>query len=202
LKHPLAPSLPRSGNRLTRAVGRLTLGLLGWRIEGELPDLPKLVIIVAPHTSNWDFAIGLAAKFALGLHARWLGKDSIFRWPAGPILRRLGGIPVDRRSPRDVVAACVHEFERSEAMVLGLAPAGTRSAAAEWRSGFWHIAHGAAVPILPVGLDSDCRAVRLGVPLMAEGRYEEQLPRIREWFAGFRGIRQPRGPHPASDAER
>jgi 1-acyl-sn-glycerol-3-phosphate acyltransferase len=179
----LPPSLPRRSSRALRAAGRIGLGLLGWRFEGAIPDVPKLVIILAPHTSNWDFFVGLFADLALALDASWLGKDSIFVGMIGTVLRRLGGIPVDRAHPHDVVARVVAEFHRRDRMVIGLAPEGTRHRVAEWRSGFWHIARGAQVPILPVGLDFGRRALRIGPPYAPTDSLEADLRTLKAFFA-------------------
>lgn len=177
--HPLPADLPRSGGPLIRAFGRAVLRLMRWRIEGTLPNVRKLVVIVAPHTTNWDFIVGLAAKFALGLRARWLGKHTLFRGPAGLVFRALGGIPVDRRAAHDVVSQAVREFEHSERMVLAIAPEGTRKGVERWKTGFWHIARGAAVPILQVVLDRERRILRIGAIVPARGEVEEQVREIR-----------------------
>lgn len=160
------PSLPREGGPLTRALGRWALQLAGWRFEGAFPDLPKAVVIVAPHTSNWDFFVGLAAKFALGLESRWVGKHSLFVGPVAPLLRHWGGIPVDRRAPQDIVQRVVGDFAASERMLFTLAPEGTRKRVAEWKSGYWHIASRAGVPIVPVAFDFALRIIAIGPPLM------------------------------------
>lgn len=182
LSIPVPPLLPRSGGAITKWIGRWGLRLVGWHIEGELPNLPKLVIIVAPHTSNWDFVIGMSARLALSLDAKWLGKHTIFRAPFGGLLRKLGGIPVDRSAPRGVVADAVLALQRSERMVIGIAPEGTRKAAGRWRSGFYHIAVGAAVPILPVALDWRTRTLRLGSPFVPTGNAEADVPLIQALY--------------------
>ena len=107
---------------LLPAVGQAALWLSGWRITGRLPEVPRYVMIVAPHTSNYDFFVGLAAKFALGLQAKWLGKHSLFRGPVGWLLRALGGIPVDRARPDGTVEAVLAELQASPTFVLALSP--------------------------------------------------------------------------------
>src|SRR6185503_1076937 len=139
----LGPELPRSGGPISRALGRWVLAAMGWRVEGDIPNIPKLVIIAAPHTSNWDFVVGIAAKSALGLRVTFLGKDSLFRFPLGVLMRAWGGIPVDRGESHDVVSDIVAEFARRDRLVLALAPEGTRKRVDRWRTGFYHIAHGA-----------------------------------------------------------
>ncbi|HVA58314.1 MAG: 1-acyl-sn-glycerol-3-phosphate acyltransferase [Gemmatimonadaceae bacterium] len=185
----IGDALPRSGGSISRALGRGVLGLLGWRIEGTLPNVAKAVVIVAPHTSNWDFVIGIAAKFALGLRAAWLGKNTLFRGPLGPVMRWLGGIPVDRSKPHDVVAQTVARFAGSERLVLGISPEGTRKAVARWRMGFYHIACGAAVPIVPVAFDWSRHALVIGPPLVPSDDPDADLAALAACFAPARGRR-------------
>jgi 1-acyl-sn-glycerol-3-phosphate acyltransferase len=185
----VGPAIPRSGGRVSRALGRLVLGALGWRIEGEIPNVPKLVIIVAPHTSNWDFVIGVAAKLALGLRVLFLGKNTLFRFPLGIFMRALGGIPVDRDSSHDVVNYVVTQFARRERLVLGLAPEGTRKSVKRWRTGFYHIAHGAGVPILPVALDWGSHVVRIGASFITTGDADTDVRALQSRFAGVNGRR-------------
>jgi 1-acyl-sn-glycerol-3-phosphate acyltransferase len=157
----------------------------GWRFEGAFPALPRFVVVVAPHTSNWDFFVGVTAKFALGLKAVWIGKDSLFRWPVGPLLRRIGGVPVDRSAPNAVVRTMVDEFARHEAMVFVLAPEGTRKRVERWRSGYWHIAHEARVPIIPVGFDFARRCIVIGPPLHTGDDLAADEQRLRDFARGI-----------------
>ena len=170
-----------------RAVGRAALRLLGWSIEGEIPDRPKFVIAVAPHTSNWDFIVGVAAMFALDLKLAFLGKHTLFRGPFGIVMRWLGGIPVDRSSPHGVVGDAVAEFERSDARLLAIAPQGTRKPTRRFRSGFLHIARGARVPIILATLDWGARVVRFGPPFEQSDDLEADLRRVEAFYAGVRG---------------
>jgi 1-acyl-sn-glycerol-3-phosphate acyltransferase len=173
-------------------IGRGVLHVMGWRIEGNIPDLPKLVIIAAPHTSNWDFVVGIAAKFALRLKVLWLGKDSLFRWPLGALMRSLGGLPVDRSSPNAVVNQMVDSFARHESLVLALAPEGTRKRVDRWRTGFYHIAHGAGVPIVPVALNWGERAIQIGQPFTTTGNLETDIAALQHRFASVEGRRRSR----------
>ena len=160
-----------------------------WRIEGEIPDRPKLVVIVAPHTSNWDFVIGIATVFALGLRVRFLGKHTLFRPPLGWLMRWLGGTPVVRETPQGAVAQAVVMIESARAVVLGIAPEGTRTRGTSWRSGFYHIAHAAGAPILPVALDGARRAIRLFPPFDTSGNYEGDVRTLMALYDGIRGVR-------------
>jgi len=185
----LPPSLPRRGNNFSRLLGRSLLGAAGWRIEGEFPDRPKLVAIVAPHTSNWDFVLGITVVFALGLRVRFLGKHTLFYPPLGWLMRWFGGTPVVREAPQGAVAQAVTMIERERAVFLGIAPEGTRTRGGPWRSGFYHIAHAARAPILPVAFDGKRRAIRLFAPFETSGDYEADLPRLRALYDGVRGVR-------------
>jgi 1-acyl-sn-glycerol-3-phosphate acyltransferase len=177
-----------------RAVGRGVLRAMGWRIEGEIPDEPKLVIAVAPHTSNWDFVVGVGAMFALDLRLSFLAKHTLFRGPFAPFMRWVGGIAVDRSSAHGVVRDAVAGFARADKRVLAVAPQGTRKPGARYRSGFIHIARGAGVPILLVTLDYGARCVRLG-PWHAPGEdVEAELARVEAFYANVRG-KNPRDAH-------
>ncbi|HEX6314031.1 MAG TPA: lysophospholipid acyltransferase family protein [Gemmatimonadaceae bacterium] len=158
----LPPAIPRRHRPLLQRIGRLGMKVLGWQIEGELPDLPKFVIIVVPHTSNWDFFTGLFCDLALDMDASWLAKHTIFRGPVAPLLKSLGGIPVKRNASHNVVSQVAAEFARRDKLVLAITPEGTRRKVTGWKSGYWHIARAAGVPILPVGLDFAKRAAVIG----------------------------------------
>jgi len=186
---PLPPSFPRRGNAFSRVLGHAGLAVFGWRIEGRFPDRAKLIAIVAPHTSNWDFPIGISAVFALGLGVRFLGKDSLFRPPLGWLMRWFGGMPVIRESPQGAVGQVVAMIEAERAVFLAITPAGTRSSAAPWRSGFYHIAHAARVPILPIAFDGEHRVIRLFAPFDTTGDYDADVAKILALYAGIRGIK-------------
>ena len=157
-----------------------------WRIDGDIPDRPRMVIVVAPHSSNWDFIVGVAAKMAMRLHVQYLGKDTLFRFPLGIVMRRLGGIPIDRASANAVVSSVVTQFENRRRMLLAIAPEGTRKPVQRWRSGFYHIARGAGVPILPVALDWGTRTVRIGALFLPTGDMDADIAELRRRFAEAR----------------
>jgi 1-acyl-sn-glycerol-3-phosphate acyltransferase len=179
----LGPAVPRRGNRLTRELGRFTLWLLGWRIEGAVPDRAQAVTIVAPHTSNWDFVVGLAVDFALDLRVRFLGKDALFRPPFGWFMRWVGGIPVDRTAPEGVVDAATASFRDSPRLFLAIAPEGTRGRVDRWKTGFWRIARTAGVPIWPVALDWSRKVVRLDPPFETSEDLEADLRALQSRFS-------------------
>ena len=165
----------------------LLLRLLGWRIEGEVPNLPKFVVAVAPHTSNWDFVIGAAAMFALDLRLAFIGKHTLFRGPFGAILRWRGGIPVDRASPHGVVGDSIAAFSRMDRRILAIAPEGTRRQVKQFKSGFLQIARGAGVPVMLATLDWGAKVVRLGPTFEPGVDVEADRRRTEAFFAPVRG---------------
>ncbi len=187
----IGPQVPRRGSALLRATGRAVLAALGWRVEGEVPDRPKFVVAVAPHTSNWDFVVGAAAMFALDLRLSFLGKHTLFRGPWGTVLRWMGGIAVDRARPHGVVADSIRAFETADRLVLAIAPQGTRRPVPRFRSGFLHIARGASVPVLFAALDYAARCIRLGPVIDVGEDVEGERERAEAFFRPVRG-RKPR----------
>lgn len=154
-----------------------------------MPNTSHFVAVVAPHTSNWDFPIGLAAKWALGFDAHWWGKDTLFLPPLGWFMRANGGIPVNRQHRDNAVERTVAAFRSHERFALALAPEGTRKRVREWRSGFWHVAKGANVPICCVALDYRRKIVRLGPSTMPlEDDPAAGIARIRSYFADVVGF--------------
>ena len=187
----LGSEIPRRGNAAVRAFGRGLLRLLGWRVEGEMPNLPKFVAAVAPHTSNWDFVVGAAAMFALDLKIEFIGKHTLFRGPLAPVMRWMGGIPVDRSSAHGVVGEAVAAFARVDRRILAIAPQGTRRPVPRFKTGFLHIARGAGVPVMLAAFDYDARVIRFGPTLQIGEDIEAERARIEALFAPVRG-RHPR----------
>lgn len=187
----IGASLPRRGNAFSRWLGRTGLALLGWRVEGELPDLPKMVLIGAPHTSNMDGVIALGTLMALGLRATTMIKDSAFKGLLGVVLRWFGAIPIDRRSPKGVVEQAVDAFNASARMILLIAPEGTRAGAPEWKRGFYRIAHQAGVPVVPAVCDYRHKLIRFGTAFTPSGNYEAEFPVLLRWYAGHAVPRHP-----------
>ena len=170
---------------LAEWVGRTALKLMGWRIEGELPRLDKFVAIGAHHTSNWDFVIFIALKFVLRLNARWFGKHSIFRWPFGGLMRSWGGIPIQRHLSLNMVEQAIQGFRDNREFILVLSPEGTRKKVERWKMGFYHIALGAGVPIVPGALDFANRRVVIGAPFQPTGDAEADLQALLAFFRPY-----------------
>lgn len=195
--HPtLGPQVPQHRGSFMRWLGRSALRAFGWELTGTIPDLPRFVCIVAPHTSNWDFPVGLAAKWALGFDVTWLGKDALFRPPLGWFMRAVGGMPVDRRAPNALVERTAQAFAEREQLVLVLAPEGTRHKVTRWRSGFWHIARAANVPVVCAAIDWSRKQVRFGPTLDVHPDVEPDvdIARIKSHYDDVQGY------HPALQA--
>jgi 1-acyl-sn-glycerol-3-phosphate acyltransferase len=175
-------AVPQRGNRFTKFLGQVYTALIGWRYAGELPNLPKFVLIIAPHTSNIDFPVGLAPLFALGLRLSFMAKSSLFWEPLGTYLRWLGGAPIDRKAAGSYVGAAITEFEQRDQFILVITPEGTRTKVDRWKTGFYHIARGAGVPILPVTFDYGRREFRFGTPLMPSEDLEGNIKTLQEFY--------------------
>lgn len=165
------------------------LKALGWRFEGVVPDVPKMVIVGAPHTTNWDFILFLAALYHFDLKVKFLAKHTLFRWPFGALFRRWGGIPVDRARARGIVDQVKEAFDAAREMILVVAPEGTRSAAPRWKSGFFEIAERVGVPVVPAGVDGANKVVTMGEAQPLGLTRDELMDRLRDFFEGQNGIR-------------
>lgn len=184
---PRMPQVPQTSLRRLCARG---FTASGWRTAGELPDVARLVLVAAPHSSWWDGFWGLLLAFALGADVSFMAKRQLFRGPLGWLLGRLGGIPIERAAAHGVVGQMVARFAGRERLWLGIAPEGTRRSVREWKTGFWHIARGAGVPILPVYFDYPSKTIGFG-PLLAPGDdMAADLARLRAFYAPFRGKRR------------
>lgn len=155
----LGPQVPRSGNIVTRWLGRALLRVAGWRLTGHVPDVPKFIIAVAPHSSNYDFVLTILTIWSLGLRASYLAKASLFKFPLGYLMRHFGGIPVDRSKAHGLVEQMAARFDDCDQLILGITPEGTRGSVRSWRLGFANIAQAASVPILPAIINYRTREV-------------------------------------------
>ena len=164
-------------------LGRLVLKITGWKVSGELPIEPRSVIIAAPHTSNWDFVFLIAATSALGVRIHWLGKDSLFKHPLGFIMHWLGGIPVNRSKRTRLVSQIAERFQTQASLHLVIPPAGTRAHTDRWRSGFYHIAQSANVPVIFGFLDYPKKLAGISQAMPLSGRLKEDMDRIRVFYA-------------------
>lgn len=165
---PVGTAVPRRHYGVLRPLGRWILRRMDWRTEGTFPDQPKLVIAIAPHSSVWDFIIGAAFLYVLGLRVAFIAKHTLFRWPLGGFMRWLGGIPVNRAQPEDLAGVMTATFGKREQLWLAITPEGTRTEGARFKSGFYRIARAAGVPILPVYFNYRRRVTGF-LPLMQPG---------------------------------
>ena len=161
--------------------------LLGWRFTGERPPHAKFVAIGAPHTTNWDFILFLAVIHHFRIPARAIGKHTLFRWPFAGLMRRLGLIPVRRDAPEGLVQQMVGEFAKADEMALVIAPEGTRKPTDYWKSGFYHIATAAEVPIVLALIDFPSKTAGIGSILHPTGDVAADMDRIREFYAPYQG---------------
>ena len=168
-------------------IARFILKILGWKVINELPDAKKYVLIAAPHTSNWDFPLGILAKSSQNIKLNYLGKGALFDSPFGWLFRALGGIPVYRKQKLNMVDQMVEQFNQREHMILAMSPEGTRTYLEYWKSGFYHIAHKSGVPIAMATLDFGNKMVRLGSTFMPTGDIQADMKLIRAFFEGVQG---------------
>jgi 1-acyl-sn-glycerol-3-phosphate acyltransferase len=157
-----------------------------WRVEGGPPP-EKCIIIAAPHTSNWDFPFMLAAAYMIGFRISWMGKHTLFWGPFGPLMKRLGGIPVDRRAPQNLVQQVAERFAKADQMVLAIPPEGTRGKVEYWKSGFYQIARAARVPVVLGFLDFERKVGGLGPVLHLTQDVHADMERIRAYYRDMRG---------------
>lgn len=173
---------------LVRQLSVAALRLGGWQLKGELPPANKFVMIAAPHTSNWDLPVMLAVAFAFGVRLAWLGKHTLFRGPFGYFFRWLGGLPVDRSAAHDVVAQSIALFQQRDQLMLAVAPEGTRKKVRYWKTGFYHIASGAGVPIVTGFIDYRRKETGVGPTLQPTGQLAADLQIIQAFYAGITGL--------------
>jgi 1-acyl-sn-glycerol-3-phosphate acyltransferase len=174
-------------SELVRWISATYLTISGWTIHGDWPGLPKAVLLAAPHTSNWDGLNMLATAGYYRVKLRWMGKKSLTQGPFGWLIKALGCVPIDRSANHDVVRAMSDAFAAEERIVLAIPPEGTRSAVREWKSGFYHIAVAAGVPILLTVLDYRTKRVSLAAVVHPSGDYDADLAVIRSHYAGAQG---------------
>lgn len=175
----------RSPTLLSRTIRRSLLWLFksqGWKATGAPPADRRCVIIAVPHTSNWDFLYFLGLTDALGIKAHFMAKKSLFRWPLGRFMREMGGVEIDRASNQGYVDAMIAEFKRRKEFMLTIAPEGTRGAVRQWRTGFYHIALGAGVPLVCGIMDYGTRTGGLGPAFMPTGDYHADMIEVAKFY--------------------
>ena len=175
---------------LCQFLSRLLLKLAGWKVEGTPPDIPKYVLIAAPHTSNWDFYFLILMAFYYRMKICWMGKDSLFSGWKGPVMRWLGGIAVNRNAASNLVNETVATFHDSDFTTIAIPPEGTRGQVTYWKSGFYHIAQGADVPIVLGYLDFSRKCGGLGPVFYPTGNFDDDLQQIKRFYNPIKGKHQ------------
>lgn len=173
--------------QLLSGVSWLFLKLMGWRLEGRPPNEPKYVLIAVPHTTNWDFPITLAMAFIFNFEIFWMGKDSLFKGWKGPVMKWMGGIPIDRSSANNVVQQTIDAFNNNDRLVVTIPPEGTRSKVDKWKTGFYYIAVGAKVPIAMGFLDYQHKVGGFKPTFYPTGDVEKDIAEMRKVYAGISG---------------
>ncbi len=186
----LPPQAPRQGNAFSRCFGRTILRLGGWHIEGEFPDLPRFVIIVAPHSSAWDAVWGVAGMLAMGVRINFMAKAEAFHGPVGWLLLKIGGMPVNRRRAHGAVEQASAKLRQDGPVWFLLAPEGTRRRVEHWKSGFWHIARNAEVPILCAYFHYPERRMGLGMVFTPSADGDADMEKVRTYYRVFAGKRR------------
>ena len=183
-----------SRNIILESLGRFALWLMGgWKLEGELPRIDKYVVIVAHHTSNWDFVVGAATKLILRLKIRFFGKHTLFYPPLGWLMRSLGGVAIERHKSINRVEQSAEEIRKADNFVLVITPEGTRSRVQRWKTGFYHIARSADIPIVPVSFDFGNKRVVFGEPMTMTGDQEHDFREMHRFFLAFEPKHPERG---------
>lgn len=178
----MAAYAPTLASRVVRGFILWLYRLRGWQLEGSKPDAKRFVILGAPHTSNWDFVFFLGTTHAFGILPRFMGKVSLFRGPLRRFMFDMGGVPVDRSKRGNYAEAMVAEFAEHEEFALVIAPEGTRSHVGKWRSGFWHIAKGAQVPIVLAWVNNETMRGGLGPTIMPSDDFDTDMARIAAFY--------------------
>jgi 1-acyl-sn-glycerol-3-phosphate acyltransferase len=174
-------------NAFAHYLGRFVFFVTGWRVEGGPPENAKMVIIAAPHTSNWDFIYLLGAAYSLHLSINWLGKDSLFPPVFGALMRYLGGIPIDRSKRNNAVSQIVDRYNDSTHLAIVIPAEGTRSRTDHWRSGFYQIARGANIPMVCGFLDYKRKVAGLGPALIPGDDIKADMDQIRQFYQPITG---------------
>ena len=158
----LGDAIPQRKHPIRTLIGRAVFELIGWKLEGNLPNKSKLVLVALPHSSNFDFILGLSVIWGWGLKLNYMGKHTLFKFPHGFFFRAVGGIPVDRRSPQGLIEKMANEFNSRSSLMLAIAPEGTRNSDGTLRAGFARIAKAAAAPVLPVIVNYKTKTLSVG----------------------------------------
>ena len=202
-KKDLGNLIPRRGGKLTPKIGRMLMKSAGWKTVGSIPNISQAVVLAVPHTSNIDGIYALPCLFALDLKISIMGKHTLFKIPVlAQLIRWLGIIPINREAKGSVLQASIDKFKNNKTLFLGLAPEGTRKYTDSWKTGFYYLAVGANVPILPVALDYNTKEVRFLETVYPTGNIEEDLPKIYAQYGVVMPYHPERLSQPLQDVNR
>lgn len=181
---------PTNKNERLARCGVWGLRRLGWTVRGEFTNTTKVLVIVAPHSSNWDWIIGVCALWSLQLKFSYLIKDTAFVWPLSILLRRTGGIAINRAEPGSIVEKIVEQFAKSEQLYYAITPEGTRTEVKHWKTGFLRVVYQASVPLVPVSFDYAKKEILIAPPFELSGVIDDDMKSIRQYFRVFKGRKQ------------
>lgn len=168
--------------------------LSGWKVEGAKPDLDKYVVVIAPHTSSWDFFVGWGARNVIGFRPNFLAKKPLFKIPlVGWFLKFIGGVPVDRSKKTNLVDQTVKLYQEKKEFIMTIAPEGTRSYSPNWKTGFYRIAHKANVPVVKIGFDYGTKTVFVDKPYYLSGDMDKEMEEVKDYFRPFEGKHPEKG---------
>ena len=198
--HIISPSAPRRGNAVTRAIGSGLLKLFGWKIEGVLPNEPKVILVGEPHTSNWDFILIMCAAQSAGFEMSYIMKKEAFFWPLGGFFKWLGGLPIERKKGKDSLTQIKEHLDAHDNMFLAITPSGSRVATDSYKKGYLHMAKAFDIPLFLIGIHGPTKSLVLDQLVDASGDINIQNKSIKDYMdATYRGIRpnnQRTGPLP------
>jgi len=181
---------PRMGNAITRAMGSGLLKLMGWKVEGTAPNVPKVILLGEPHTSNWDFVLIMMAAQSAGLRMSYIMKKEAFFWPLGGFFKWMGGIPIERKKGKDAIAGIEKVLKETDNIFLAITPSGSRSPKESFKTGYLRLAHAANVPMLIIGLHAPTKSIILDRLVDPFGDIDVQNKSIKDYIDGnYRGIK-------------
>ena len=183
----LPPLAPRTNHPLARRLARAALRLFGWRVVGEWANESRMVLLAAPHSSGWDAVWGLLAKVAMGVRIEFMAKKELFWWPLGPLLRSFGAMPTDRSAAHGVVGQMTQQLRTRDPLWVLIAPEGTRRLVKKWKTGFWHIARAADVPVQCAYFHYPDKTIGLGAVFRMSEDLRADMERVRDFYRPFQG---------------
>ena len=174
---------------LFQKIAKFFLTITGWKFKGDIPRSDRIILVAGPHTSNWDFLLALAFIFGLNLNVFWIGKHTLFKNGLSKIMRKLGGIPVDRASPELLMNEVSHIVKKQQGVIIAISPEGTRKKVERLKSGFLRIAKTTNSQILLAGIDFESKLIHLGKLFEPSGNTESDLLNVHNYFRQFKGKR-------------